>query len=175
MRSSSVGDGALAPLPTLLVQELITEFGLDRLCFHQIMIDTTIVPKDVNKGDGLLALRDWVLGPDTETVAVGDSEPDLQMFRVATRRFAPANIGCAGEARLLGCEISRHSHQRGLLEVARRIVHPDGIRCKSCGEGAISGGPEDLFLELLQAADRTWTENLIRALSYPACFRIFSA
>lgn len=174
MRSSSVGDGALAPLPTLVIQQLITDLELDRLCFHQTMIDTTIVPKEVDKGRGLLALRDWVLGCDAETIAVGDSEPDLPMFRVATRSFAPANIGCGQEARILGCKISCHPHQRGLLNVARQIIHPDGIRCESCTERAAPPDPEALFFELLRAADRTWTANLIRALVDPASFRVLS-
>lgn len=175
IRSSSVGDGALAPLPTLIVQQLITDLGLDRLCFHQNMIDTTVVPKDVDKGSGLLALRNSVSGRDAETVAVGDSNADLQMFRVATRSFAPANIGCAREARLLGCKVLRHSHQRGLLEAVMQIIHPDGIRCERCAEGAVLLGRQDIFLELLRAADRTWTANLIRALIDPSSFRGFLA
>ena len=43
LRSSSVGDGAVAPVPTLLVQHLIAELGLDRLSFHHTLIDTTII------------------------------------------------------------------------------------------------------------------------------------
>src|ERR1700731_550638 len=99
------------------------------------MIDTTVVAKEVDKGSGLSALRNWVLGADAETIAVGDQEPDLAMFRVATRSFAPANIGCARQARLLGCQIVRHSFQRGLLEIACMLTHPRGQRCERCAEG----------------------------------------
>src|SRR5207237_2378086 len=122
LRSSSVGDGALAPLPTLLINHLMTNLGLDRLSLHHTSIDTTVVARETDKGSGLIALRDWVLGAEAQTVAVGDQQPDLAAFRVATRSFAPANIGCAREARLLGCWIARGSHQQGLLEIARAIV-----------------------------------------------------
>lgn len=170
LQSSSVGDGALAPLPTLTVQTLMTELGLDRLSFHHTMIDTTIVAKEVDKGVGLSALRDWVLGPRAEMIAVGDSEPDLAMFRVATRSFAPANISCTSKARLLGCRIVHNGHQRGLLDVARLLAHPDGQRCARCEESeAISGATrQDLFLELLCVADQGWGKNLIKALFDPA-------
>ncbi len=66
--------------------------GLDRLRFFQTTIDTTIMAREVDKGTGLAALRDWVGRPSMETLAVGDTEPDLPMFRRATRSFAPSHI-----------------------------------------------------------------------------------
>jgi hydroxymethylpyrimidine pyrophosphatase-like HAD family hydrolase len=172
-RSLAVGDGALAPLPTLLVSHLMAEQGLDKLCFHHTSIDTTVVAKDVDKGTGLLTLRDWVLGPDAETIAVGDQEPDLAAFRVATRSFAPANIGCAREARLLGCRIARHSYQRGLLEIAHVLADQDGRRVDHpVGSKMPSDHSSDLFLDILRAADRKWTTNLIDALFHLDRFRI---
>ncbi len=158
LRSSSVGDGAVAPVPTLLVQHLIADLGLDRLSFHHTLIDTTIVAKEVGKGSGLVALRDWVLSAEAETVAVGDQEPDLWMFRAATRSFAPANIGPAREARLLGCRIARQPYQRGLLEIARALTHSDA----PAGNEAAAGS--DLFMDALRAADRSRAANLARAL-----------
>jgi hydroxymethylpyrimidine pyrophosphatase-like HAD family hydrolase len=174
MRSFSVGDGVLAPLPALLVNHLMTDLGLDRLSFHHTTIDTTFVAKEADKGSGLVALRDWVLGADAETIAVGDQEPDLTMFRVATRNFAPANIGCAPQARLIGCQISHHSDQRGLLEIARALTHPDGRRCERCAEGKTAPArSHDLFMDVLRAADRKWTTNLMGAVFDLGIFRIF--
>jgi hydroxymethylpyrimidine pyrophosphatase-like HAD family hydrolase len=174
IRSFGVGDGVLAPLPTLLVQHLMKDLGLDRLSFHHTTIDTTIVAKEVDKGSGILALRDWVLSADAETIAVGDQEPDLAMFRVATRSFAPANIGCARQARLLGCQIARHADQRGLLEIARVLTHPDGQGCERCaGAKTTSARGDDLFMDVLRAADRTWAANLIDAIFDRGIFRIF--
>jgi hydroxymethylpyrimidine pyrophosphatase-like HAD family hydrolase len=174
VRSFSIGEGAPIPLPTLLMHHLMTDLGLDRLCFHHTTIDTTVLAKDVDKGTGLLALRDWVLGSDAETISVGDSEQDLPMFRAATRCFAPAQISCAREARLLGCEIVRRPFQRGLLDIAHRLAHSDGRRCERCVEGATAAlSGEGLFLDVLQAADQRWVANLAGALFDPAAFRFF--
>jgi hypothetical protein len=119
-------------------------------------------------------LRDRVLGPQAETIAVGDSEADLPMFRVATRSFAPAQIGCARQARWLGCQISRNRYQRGLLDVARALVHPEGAHDGRRPAGSTLGSGRDcLFVELLQAADRTSVESLIGALLDPATLRMF--
>ena len=173
IRSFSLGNGAPAALPTLMVHHLMTALGLDQLSFHHTTIDTTFVSKAVDKGTGLSVLRNWVLGPDAETVAIGDSESDLPMFRAATRSFAPAQISCAPQARLLGCQIARHSYQRGLLDIARSLAHSDGRRCERCAEGATWPSSQDLFMELLQAADQMRATTLISALFDPAVFRIF--
>ena len=172
VRSFSVGDGAPAALPTLVINHLMRTLRLDRLSFHQTTIDTTIVAKETDKGAGLLALRDWVLEPAAETIAVGDSEADLSMFRVATRSFAPAQIGCARQARLLGCQIARHRYQRGLLDIARALVHPGSGQSGHGGDGAtIESDCECLFLELLQAVDQLQVKNLIGAIFDPATLR----
>lgn len=163
LRGSGIGPGTPTPLPPLAIDHLITELGLDRLSVHQTMGDTTIVAKETDKGVGLTVLRDWVLGPDAETIAVGDSETDLPMFRVAKRCFAPAQIDCALQARLLGCQIARHSYQRGFLDVARLIVHPDGRQCDRCSDLRNRWPRDNLFLEILEAADRTPWTTLMRA------------
>jgi hydroxymethylpyrimidine pyrophosphatase-like HAD family hydrolase len=174
VRSFTVGAGAPSPLPTLVMHHLMTVLGLDQLSFHHTTIDTTIVVKDLDKGTGLSTLRDCVLGPESETIAVGDSEPDLSMFRAATHSFAPAHIGCARQARLLGCRIVGRSYQKGFLDIARSLVHLDGGRCEHCAEGAMAWPRGNgLFMDLLQVADRTRAENLIGALFDPAAYRIF--
>jgi hydroxymethylpyrimidine pyrophosphatase-like HAD family hydrolase len=174
MRPFSVGNGALVPLSSLVMHQLMTDLGLDRLCFHHTTIDTTIVAKEVDKGTGLLALREWIFGGDVETFAVGDNETDLAMFRVATRCFAPANISCSRQARLLGCQIARHPYQRGLLEIARALTHPDGRQCERCARSkTTSPGSNDLVLDVLQAADQSWATNLIGAVFDPGAFKIF--
>ena len=171
--SFSVGDGALAAVPTLVIQQVISSAGADLLSYHHTMIDTTINAKEANKGTGLLALRDWVLGADAETIAVGDSEPDLAMFRIASRSFAPANIDCAGKARLIGCKIANRSYQSGLLEIAHSIAHPDGQRCDHCiKSGKAAPGNGDPFLEVLQAADQSRLRNLAGAIFDPAVLRL---
>jgi len=154
--------GIPTPLSPLVMADMITRLGLDRLSIHETSIDTTIAAHETNKGVGLTALRDWVLGPDTETVAIGDSEADLPMFRVAKRSFAPAQIDCALQARLLGCQIARHSYQKGFLEIAHLLAHADGRQCEHCFDVRKLWPRDDLFVEVLEADRLSW-KAFIRA------------
>jgi hydroxymethylpyrimidine pyrophosphatase-like HAD family hydrolase len=122
LKRPDIGEGAVTPLSPVLVKQAIADLGLDRLRVHQTTIGTTIVACEVDKGTGLIALRDWVLGPDAETIAVGDSDADLAMFKAATRSFAPANIGCTSAARVLGCEVVSEPYQRGLLQMRSGLL-----------------------------------------------------
>ena len=147
---------------------------LDRLAFHHTTIDTTIVAKEADKGTGLAALREWVLSDDAETIAVGDTEHDLAMFRMASRSFAPSTINCRRQAQLLGCRISQFPYQRGLLEIATEIIQSNKERCdRSLVIQTPKRRIDDIFMTVLQAADQTWTKNLVRAIVNPAAYRIF--
>ena len=155
-------DAVVAPLSTLLVGHLFAELGLDRLSFHHTEIDTTIVPAESDKGCGLVALRDWVLGENAETIAIGDGRHDLPMFRAASHSFAPANIGCVREAQLFGCKIVNQPYQRGLLEIAEILTLPESRKRKPDRTRIQKGDVEcDLLMEPLQATDRSWAKNLI--------------
>lgn len=171
-RVSAIGDGALTPISTHIVNQLLVDLKLDRLAFHHTAIDTTIVAKEVDKGTGLAALRDWILTPDAETIAVGDDEPDLAMFRVATRSFAPSHLGQRRQAELLGCRIVSRADQQGLLEIVRNILHADGGCCERCVAAEKTFPRYDSpFLSALQAADQRWTANLAKAIFHPDVIR----
>ena len=181
-----------APLPTLLMNALFQELKLDQLAYHHTSIDTAVVVKACDKGTGLLAMRDWLAASATgdqaaggdsahiETVAVGDSEPDIAMFRVATHSFAPAHIGCAREARLAGCRIAQAPTQRGFLEIAKEITRIYG---KAGERGLNSSGVQSTlaasnaaaeqgwWLGLLRAADRSSASHMLRALRRPSALR----
>jgi hydroxymethylpyrimidine pyrophosphatase-like HAD family hydrolase len=172
--SLSADDRAPVPVPALAVQQVLASLGLDRLCVQQTTMDTTIRAREVNKGSGLTALLAWAGVPQADTTAVGDSEPDLPMFRAAKRSFAPAHISCARLARLIGCRVVRQPCQRGLLEIARSLVHPGGGRCPRCASGEQPWPKgQDLFLDLLRAADRRRWVAFLRALFDPRAYRIF--
>jgi hydroxymethylpyrimidine pyrophosphatase-like HAD family hydrolase len=172
--SASIGDGALAPISTHIVHQLLVDLRLDRLFFYHTSIDTHILAKENDKGTGLVALRDWALAQDAETIAVGDGEPDLAMFRVATRSFAPGNVGPRRQSRLFGCRIASHHDQQGLLEIVRRIVHPGNERCERCSHGeAFPRDDGDLFLSVLQTADQKWSTNLRKAVLNSSAFKFF--
>ena len=98
VRSFSVGQGAPTPLPTLLVDHLITTLRLDRLVFHHTKVDTAISQSVATKGTGLTALRDQVLGPDAETIAIGDSEATCRRSR-RPRVASPLHRFFAGNRR----------------------------------------------------------------------------
>jgi len=172
LRAYFFESGRTVPLPRPVVEGLAADLGLDRLRVHQTYLDTTVLAGEVDKGKGLLALLALAGVEGVETIAVGDSEPDLAMFRVATRSFAPRHISGRSVARLLGCQITGRSYQRGLLSAARAIVHPDGGRCPRCTPSRPPAG-DALVWEMLQAADRSPAESLVRALADPMAIRAF--
>jgi hydroxymethylpyrimidine pyrophosphatase-like HAD family hydrolase len=156
LRAFTYQQGRTSPLPPLMVQDLLAGLKLNSLRAHHTGLDTAIIAKEVDKGKGLISLLSYVGLPSVDVVAVGDSEPDLAMFAAASRCFAPGNVSCAREAQLLGCHISDASYQPGLLQIAHRIVHPEGGECDYCQ--TVSKGrrtPKGLFWELLAAADES--------------------
>jgi hypothetical protein len=129
---------------------------------------------EADKGSGLKALLALAGQPGLRTAAVGDSAPDLPMFRAATRCFAPAQIGCPQPARLLGCRIAARPYQAGLLEIVRSLVHPDGGSCPNCrsAQRAVRQG-DGFFLHFLRMADRPPLELLARSVVDPKAIRAF--
>lgn len=175
LRVFTYQNGRTSPVPPLLAQDLLAGLNADRLSVHHTGLDTAIVAKQVDKGTGLLSLLDFVGLPNVDVVAVGDSEPDLAMFRVANGSFAPGNVTCRKEAQLLGCSIAGSSYQPGLLEIAKRIVHPKGGACDRCKSINVNW-PKDknVFLSLLEAADQKPMTLLLRnfsSLSFLAPFK----
>lgn len=167
---------SMAPLPAATIENLLGRLGADEVTVRHTTIDTAIHARAVDKGSGLRALLELAGAPGLETVAVGDSEPDLAMFRAAWRCFAPANILCRKAAVENGCQIVGKPYQRGLLEVARRVLHPDGKRCALCRPPARSATASvGLFPKLLRIADRGRGSLLLRALTDPMAIRAFVA
>jgi hydroxymethylpyrimidine pyrophosphatase-like HAD family hydrolase len=171
LRGYSYDRNRTVPLPSGLVQGLIADHDLNRLRVHQTYVDTTVLAAEVDKGKGLLALLALAGMEGAETVAIGDSEPDLPMFRVASRSFAPRHISARTVALRLGCRITGRSYQPGLLSAVRAIVHPQGGRCERC-EGCRPTA-DGLFWRLLNAADRTRLGSLLRALADPLALQAF--
>lgn len=163
IRAFTYQGGRTQPLPALLVQDLSASLKLDRLEVHHTGLDTAILAKEVNKGTGLVSLLSFVGLPAESVFAIGDSEPDLAMFRVANRSFVPANTSCREEARLLGCYVASLPYQPGLLQIVRKIIHPEGGTCHRCRPLEM-GWPKDneLFASLLRVADKKPLSLLLR-------------
>ncbi len=154
IRTYTFEAGGSTPLPTPLLRQLLATLKADRLRFQRNQTDTAIVAKEVDKGTGLLALVEWVGQRQAETLAIGDSEADLAMFRVASRCFAPSQISCRRLAERLGCQVSDRAYQSGLLRIVSSLVHPDGSRCHRCVLGRLSSHlGQSAFMQLLEAAD----------------------
>jgi hydroxymethylpyrimidine pyrophosphatase-like HAD family hydrolase len=156
------------PLSMPMVTEVLARVGARTLAVHQTTTDTAISFRDVDKGTGLAAMLGFIGREGAHSIAIGDTEPDLAMFRVATRSHAPSHIWVRSLATLLGCRIAGAAYQAGFLEIASAIV---------TGEGAQRGGPAGpvqpqfaadgqarLLIGVLGDADRGARSNLLSAL-----------
>src|SRR5438477_535963 len=133
LRAFMYSKNGTTSLPTPIIDTLVSDLKLHRLQVRQTSLDTAITARSVDKGKGLLALKAMVGCTDAETYAVGDSDPDIPMFAVSQRSFAPANISRARPvAKALGCTIAEGRYQRGLFQIAQKITHPGGGKCKRC-------------------------------------------
>ena len=175
IRAYTFERGVTVPLPTLQVRNLMAGLGTDRLKFHQTFVDTTVLPRGIDKGQGLLALLALAGQTGADTITVGDSEADLSMFRVAGRAFAPSHISCRSEARLVGCQIMDRPFQPGLLRAVRAIVHPSGETCASCAAADPSRLIDrSLFGTLLASADEPQWRLMVKALLDPMAVQTFA-
>ena len=175
IRTYTFGAEQTTPLPIMQIRNLMAGLNLDKLRLHQTGIDTAIIAKDVDKGTGLMELVARAGAKDSEVIAIGDSDPDLAMFQVATRSFSPSHIWCRGDAEKLGCKIASGPYQSGLLESVWSIVHADGKRCQSCRDSdALRPQSDDLVFSLLQAADETRIKLLVKAVLDPLAWCAFA-
>ncbi len=174
IRAYTYQGGITVPLPKLLIQNVLADLKLDRLNYHQTFLDTAIVASETDKGRGLLGLLQIAGQPTLSVLAIGDSEPDLPMFAVASKSFAPSHISSRKVAKALGCKVVDRPYQRGLLRIAHLIAHPDGEHCERCGEADLSlPKGDDLFLKLLGVADKSPAKLLAGALLDPKALETF--
>jgi len=116
------------------VYAILERAGLDRLTFLPTYADTTILPKGISKGSGLLWAKKYLRFEREPVAAIGDNDQDLDMFRAADRAFAPSNSSKAvREFAAIGkCKLMRQPYQRGLLEAVTQVIHADGQLCDKC-------------------------------------------
>jgi hydroxymethylpyrimidine pyrophosphatase-like HAD family hydrolase len=116
------------------VQGVLDRAGLEGLTFLPTYADTTILPKGINKGSGLLWAKKYLRLEGEPVAAIGDNDQDLDMFRVADFAFAPANSSkSVREFAATGkCKLMRQPNQRGMLEAVKQLIHADGQLCDKC-------------------------------------------
>jgi hydroxymethylpyrimidine pyrophosphatase-like HAD family hydrolase len=176
LRAFSYQNGRTTPLPPLLLQDLLAKLNVSRLRVHHTGLDSAIVAKETDKGVALQSFLPFVGLPSADVLAIGDSEPDLPMFRVAVRAFAPGNVTCRAEAGLIGCYVAGSAYQPGLLQIAQRIVHPEGGTCDRCRLALkVWNKHDDLFHSLLSAADQKPRSLLLRNCWNPSVLPIFKS
>ncbi len=174
LRAYTFEGGVTVPVPTLMVRNLLARLDADRLMFQQTFVDTRILPREVDKGRGLAALLELAGQAGAHTIAVGDSEADLPMFRAAREAFAPSQISCRSSASLLGCRIMDRPFQAGLLRAVRRIVHPQQQMCAQCTMvDAHALADRTFFGDLLARADQPQWRLLLKAALDPLSLETF--
>jgi hydroxymethylpyrimidine pyrophosphatase-like HAD family hydrolase len=167
--------GKSVALPKILVQDLIAELGLEGLTVHHTYMDTTILANDSDKGYGLLNLLALAGMENAETYAVGDSGPDLPMFRTASHSFAPGHISCRAAAELLKCRVASSAYQLGFLECVRAIVGPSRSAITEDLVNAPQTPQEKYLVNLLKVADRSQMRSLVDAAADPTWLGSFVA
>ena len=116
-------------------------------------------------GTGLTAMLEFLGKKGTETIAVGDTAPDLAMFRVAGRSFAPSHARVRDQAVLLGCRVVSGAYQSGFLQIARHIAHPDGRSCPDCVDPQFDcDGHRKVLIDLLGDIETKRSRHLLRAM-----------
>ena len=151
------------------VREVLERAGLALLTFLPTEADTTIVPKGINKGSGLLWAKKYMGSEGDPVAAVGDNDQDLDMFRAADLAFAPANSSkSVREFAASGkCKLMRRPRQRGLLEAVRQLIHPDGQLCGKCNvQLAQARGCGALFQRLMEVAERSTLRKFSAILNW---------
>ena len=137
--------------------------GTRTLRFLSTKVDTYILPVRCNKGTGWAALQAALPVKVRLTAAIGDSNPDLDLLRMAQYSYAPANCspGIRELARKTGCHIMRKPFQSGLLLALRDLARRTGDTREAPNGESLPISEDHLLWLLLSAADRSGTSRLI--------------
>ena len=156
-------------LPEAEVQGVLERAGFERLTFLPTYADTTIVPKGIDKGSGLLWAKKYLRCEGDTVAAIGDNDQDLNMFRAADFAYAPANSSKAvREFAAAGkCKLMRQPYQRGLLDAVTQVIHPDGQLCDKCEVQLVQApGCGALFQRLMEVAESSKVRKFSSILNW---------
>lgn len=168
IKAHTYGEGGTKAVPEAVVDEVLAQVGARTLSVHHTSIDTAITSAAVNKGTGLQRMAALLDANGAETIAVGDTWPDLAMFRVASRCYAPSHTWVRDEATALGCRVVKSPYQAGFLEIARHITHPEGGSCRDCVEPRFEAGEHgQALIDFLGDIESSKGRHLMRAMLDP--------
>jgi hydroxymethylpyrimidine pyrophosphatase-like HAD family hydrolase len=151
------------------VQSVLERAGLERLTFLLTDVDTTILPKGIGKGSGLLWAKKYLRFEGEPVAAIGDNDQDLNMFRAADLAFAPANSSkSVREFAATGkCKLMRQPYQRGLLEAVMQVIHGNGQLCDQCDVRLVQAhGCGALFQRLMEVAESSKVRKFSSILNW---------
>jgi hydroxymethylpyrimidine pyrophosphatase-like HAD family hydrolase len=151
------------------VHGVLERAGLEHLTFLPTDADTTILPKGISKGSGLLWAKKYLRLEGEPVAAIGDNDQDLDMFRVADLAFAPANSSkSVREFAAKGkCKLTRQPCQRGMLEAVKRLIHADGQLCDKCNVQLVQAhGCGALFQRLMEVAESSKVRKFSSILNW---------
>jgi hydroxymethylpyrimidine pyrophosphatase-like HAD family hydrolase len=157
------------------VEEFLRAHGLDALESVHTDADFYVVPKGVNKGSALSALRER-LAPGTFFAAIGDSVADLEMLQRADRAFVPANAASALLASVRSlphARVARQPSQKGLLEAAGELLRErasPGV--PGLDANAMTGSHDGLFDWVLDTYDQPRLSRWVQLLRTSAVCRL---
>ncbi len=114
------------PVSTELINRVLVQCEAEDLYVHQTSTDTAVLSPGIDKGTGMMALLELLDCNTCNTIAIGDTEPDLSMFRVANRSYAPSHTNVLNAAIQMECHVANKPFQLGLLEIAHHIIQTDG-------------------------------------------------
>jgi hydroxymethylpyrimidine pyrophosphatase-like HAD family hydrolase len=157
--------GARRPLPTQLANDVLGAEGLvDRVRLVRGYAQTDFAIAEVDKAAGIQVLLRAVgrghEGDDGRPLAfaVGDTELDLPMLRLARLAFAPANAD--RHVREAGVDIVRGACQQGLAHAVGKLLGHHPGACPKCAGPALHRESELLFAVLSAQAAGRWGKLL---------------
>jgi hydroxymethylpyrimidine pyrophosphatase-like HAD family hydrolase len=166
IRARHVPDGGRGrPLPPTVVDAALDGLGTGRTRVRVITgrYQTDIVAASITKETGLRALA-AVLGdegsPAPVAMAIGDTDEDLPMLRVADAGFAPANA--TPGVRDAGIEILNAPYAAGVEKAAGRVLGHRPGRCPVCRPAPVDDAGARALLTVLDAP-RSGRRGLLRA------------
>jgi trehalose-6-phosphatase len=133
-------DGVLSGFPLAEARELLHAGGFSGLDVIATNAETFFLPKGVNKGTALAAVRGKLPMPPELVVAIGDSDQDLEMLRQADLAYVPANgSACLRESirSLKKVHLVRQARQQGMLAAVEHLIREAGSAVSPPFEGRI--------------------------------------
>ncbi|TMC54323.1 MAG: hypothetical protein E6J20_04440 [Chloroflexi bacterium] len=162
IRGFTIRRGRRCAIDLEVAERVVAAAGLShRIRIEQGWAQTDFVAVEVDKRTGLQALARH-LGVEYQpplALAVGDSVPDLSMFRLARLAAVPANAEPGLEAGT-GAVRCRGSYGEGLAQAAGLMIGHNPGRCPECAAPAAGDSNIELVLALLEVGGASGLRKL---------------